>query len=175
MTDPSVPVEPTRDLDQAAVARLDALDGFMRLAAHLPGEHFTTWRERAGLAEPLSKQPPVVPLRREVWVRRDTGERVSVTNPLFDYIEVRSLATGKEFLVHPGHFGPGRTFERIATRAKLTREPVFDPDASHFAGWSPRDCGDHRTVGARRAWCFDCAEWCYPHAEMACRGCGGAA
>jgi hypothetical protein len=59
------------------------------------------------------------------------------------------------------------------TSAKPTREPVFDPDESHFAGWSPRDCGDHRTVGPHRAWCFDCGEWCYPHAEMACGGCGG--
>lgn len=50
-------------------------------------------------------------------------------------------------------------------------EPVFDGGPRHFAGWDPRECGEHRTVGAHRAWCFDCAEWCYPHAEMACRGC----
>lgn len=32
-----------------------------------------------------------------------------------------------------------------------------------FAGHSRRDCGEHRSTGTR-AWCFDCTEWCYPHA-----------
>lgn len=38
-----------------------------------------------------------------------------------------------------------------------------------FHGFEPRECGDHRTVGSYRAWCYDCTEWCYPAAP--CRGC----
>lgn len=37
-----------------------------------------------------------------------------------------------------------------------------------FAGHDNRECGDHRTTG-RRAWCFDCSEWCY--LDDGCRGC----
>lgn len=44
-------------------------------------------------------------------------------------------------------------------------------DAPNFEGHSDRECGDHRTVGPHRAWCFDCTEWCYPRPEMACNGC----
>lgn len=40
-----------------------------------------------------------------------------------------------------------------------------------FGGHFPRECGEHRTVGPHRAWCHDCGEWCYPDAEMACKGC----
>jgi hypothetical protein len=40
-----------------------------------------------------------------------------------------------------------------------------------FEGHQPRECGEHRTVGPHRAWCFDCREWCYPDEEMACKGC----
>ena len=40
-----------------------------------------------------------------------------------------------------------------------------------FGGYQPRECGEHRTVGPHRAWCHDCGEWCYPDAEMACKGC----
>jgi len=41
-----------------------------------------------------------------------------------------------------------------------------------FAGYSCRECGEHRTVGSRRAWCFDDSEWCYSSGiDMACRGC----
>jgi len=40
-----------------------------------------------------------------------------------------------------------------------------------FDGYQPRECGEHRTVGPHRAWCHDCGEWCYPDAEMACKGC----
>ncbi len=32
----------------------------------------------------------------------------------------------------------------------------------NFEGFEPRECGEHRTVGDYRAWCFDCGEWCYP-------------
>ena len=38
-----------------------------------------------------------------------------------------------------------------------------------FEGYSPRECGEHRTVGTHRAWCHECAEWCYP--ELPCKGC----
>lgn len=31
-----------------------------------------------------------------------------------------------------------------------------------FEGHQPRDCGEHRTLGSVRAWCFDCGEYCYP-------------
>lgn len=41
----------------------------------------------------------------------------------------------------------------------------------NFEGHQPRDCGEHRTVGAHRAWCHDCSEWCYPRIDMACKGC----
>lgn len=40
-----------------------------------------------------------------------------------------------------------------------------------FEGHEPRECGEHRTVGPHRAWCFDCTEWCYPRPELACKGC----
>lgn len=41
-----------------------------------------------------------------------------------------------------------------------------------FYGWLPRECGEHRTVGDYRAWCFDCGEWCYSSGiELACKGC----
>lgn len=43
--------------------------------------------------------------------------------------------------------------------------------AGLFEGHSPRECGEHRTVGAHRAWCFGCTEWCYPDPELACKGC----
>ena len=37
-----------------------------------------------------------------------------------------------------------------------------------YEGHEDRSCGDHRTTG-RRAWCFECHEWCYP--ANPCRGC----
>lgn len=45
-----------------------------------------------------------------------------------------------------------------------------DP-AKNFHGHWPRECGEHRTVGDHRAWCYDCTEWCYPRIELACKGC----
>lgn len=33
-----------------------------------------------------------------------------------------------------------------------------------FVGHEGRECGEHRTVGSHRAWCYDCQEWCYPAA-----------
>ena len=63
-------------------------------------------------------------------------------------------------------------------------EPVYTehlaPDGSlcacaggeaNFHGHWPRECGEHRTVGEHRAWCYDCTEWCYPRIEAACNGC----
>ncbi len=41
----------------------------------------------------------------------------------------------------------------------------------YFEGHHPRACGEHRTVGKHRAWCYDCREWCYPSFEMACIRC----
>ena len=43
--------------------------------------------------------------------------------------------------------------------------------SANFEGHQPRECGDHRTVGPHRAWCYDCTEWCYPDIEAACKGC----
>lgn len=48
---------------------------------------------------------------------------------------------------------------------------IVDIEDDAFYGWEPRDCGEHRTVGSHRAWCFDCTEWCYPHEDTACDGC----
>lgn len=47
-------------------------------------------------------------------------------------------------------------------------EAVFD-ELGHFLGHEPRECGEHRTVGEHRAWCFADSEWCYP--TEPCRGC----
>lgn len=50
-----------------------------------------------------------------------------------------------------------------------------DPEAAirdveqRFHGFKGSPCGEHRTVGSHRAWCFDCGEWCYPSSP--CRGC----
>lgn len=48
--------------------------------------------------------------------------------------------------------------------------PHLDTEGS-FYGFQSRDCGEHRTVGAHRAWCFDCSEWCLP--DQPCRRCHG--
>lgn len=41
----------------------------------------------------------------------------------------------------------------------------------NFEGHEGRECGEHRTVGPHRAWCYDCSEWCYPGNVGECRGC----
>jgi hypothetical protein len=41
--------------------------------------------------------------------------------------------------------------------------PIHEEDGC-FSGFEPRECGEHRTVGEHRAWCYDCSEWCYPKA-----------
>jgi hypothetical protein len=43
--------------------------------------------------------------------------------------------------------------------------------ADYWYGYGDRDCGEHRTVGPHRAWCFACSEWCYPDPDGACKGC----
>jgi len=40
-------------------------------------------------------------------------------------------------------------------------------DLPNFEGHEPRECGEHRTVGSHRAWCYDCGEWCYPQSPCA--------
>lgn len=45
---------------------------------------------------------------------------------------------------------------------------MSEPEVN-FEGFTGRGCGDHRTVGPHRAWCFDCGEWCSP--DMPCKGC----
>ena len=47
----------------------------------------------------------------------------------------------------------------------MNPEPLF---SSEWEGYPVRECGEHRTTG-RRAWCFDCHEWCYP--DPPCKGC----
>lgn len=42
---------------------------------------------------------------------------------------------------------------------------------TNFEGHPGRECGEHRTVGPHRAWCYECTMWCYPRLEAACRGC----
>ena len=46
-----------------------------------------------------------------------------------------------------------------------------DPATGYWGGATLRECGEHRTVGRLRAWCFDCVEWCYP--ADGCKGCAG--
>jgi hypothetical protein len=50
---------------------------------------------------------------------------------------------------------------------------VFEPSPQDrkplFMGFFLSECGEHRTAGAHRAWCFDDTEWCYPSSP--CRGC----
>lgn len=56
--------------------------------------------------------------------------------------------------------------------ADVSQGVVFTEHPQHgilFEGFEPRECGDHRTVGSYRAWCFDDTEWCYP--STPCRGC----
>jgi hypothetical protein len=43
------------------------------------------------------------------------------------------------------------------------------PEETNFEGHTPRVCGEHRTVGSHRAWCFDDGSWCYP--DDPCAGC----
>jgi hypothetical protein len=42
-------------------------------------------------------------------------------------------------------------------------------DEANFEGHAQSECGEHRTVGPHRAWCFACSEWCYPSSP--CKGC----
>lgn len=61
--------------------------------------------------------------------------------------------------------------DRLARMAGLPipkEAPVTDP-APNFEGHPARECGEHRTVGAHRAWCHGCQEWCYPAGP--CKGC----
>lgn len=52
----------------------------------------------------------------------------------------------------------------------MTAAATFD--GPNFVGWVPRECGEHRTVGEHRAWCYECGEWCYSRTiDMGCKGC----
>ena len=59
-----------------------------------------------------------------------------------------------------GHEGQHRTgtvtFDRPGATSHL------------FQGRTPRECGEHRTLG-ERAWCYDDREYCSPY--LPCRGC----
>jgi hypothetical protein len=52
-------------------------------------------------------------------------------------------------------------------RGESPQVAIYQQHPEHgrlFVGFQPRECGEHRTVGDYRAWCFDCGEWCYPNA-----------
>jgi hypothetical protein len=61
--------------------------------------------------------------------------------------------------------------ERVPDPDALTDDQERDvaTNPPNFEGHVVRTCGQHRTVGPHRAWCFDCLEWCYP--ADGCRGC----
>jgi hypothetical protein len=83
-----------------------------------------------------------------------------------DMVDCRCAECGSEFACDVDR--PG-----AAPEGDLSGE-VFENSAKHgrlFVGYEPRECGEHRTVGDHRAWCFDCSEWCYPGGEDACSGC----
>lgn len=42
---------------------------------------------------------------------------------------------------------------------ELVQSPVRD-ERGCWMGYEPRECGEHRTTGEQRAWCYDCGEWC---------------
>lgn len=61
----------------------------------------------------------------------------------------------------------GTTLDAKVIRNHAAAEAVYEEHPEHgrlFVGFQPRECGEHRTVGDYRAWCFDCGEWCYPNA-----------
>lgn len=45
----------------------------------------------------------------------------------------------------------------------------YDDSKPNFEGHANSECGEHRSVGWYRAWCYNDTEWCYPNAP--CRGC----
>jgi hypothetical protein len=60
-----------------------------------------------------------------------------------------------------------RVEEPIALAAALrcathSTDAPPEREAPNFEGHPHRACGEHRTVGPHRAWCFNCGEWCYP-------------
>jgi hypothetical protein len=57
--------------------------------------------------------------------------------------------------------GPARGLVRELAARLPERE------APNFEGHPGRECGEHRTVGPHRAFCFDCSEWCYPSSPCA--------
>lgn len=74
-------------------------------------------------------------------------------------------------MVEPGHVYEccgkvgriSRHYPWCPSRAPTTPVPL---DLDAHEGHPGRECGEHRTTGAR-AWCFDCGEWCYPEAPCA--------
>src|SRR5918997_82846 len=62
-----------------------------------------------------------------------------------------------------GHWGTCVGDRDEATYRQLLLDDLAPIDTRpNFEGHPDRLCGDHRTVGPHRAWCFDCGEWCYP-------------
>lgn len=58
-------------------------------------------------------------------------------------------------------------------RAELCGAETRD-EYANFIGYTGRECGEHRTVGEHRAWCFGCTEYCYPGGLAGagpCKGC----
>jgi hypothetical protein len=54
----------------------------------------------------------------------------------------------------------GRRANKQSTREPA--QPIYTA-GGNFNGHRPRACGEHRTVGPHRAWCYQCGEWCYPN------------
>ena len=71
---------------------------------------------------------------------------------------------------HPDAYLQRRLISAAVRVERITMTEVWDENGG-FEGWTPRACREHRTVGPHRAWCYDCAEWCYPDPERACIRC----
>lgn len=63
---------------------------------------------------------------------------------------------------------PQRTPPAASNIGVVEKSPDVN-DEPNFEGHAHRTCGEHRTVGPHRAWCFDHREWCYP--DEPCAGC----
>lgn len=113
-------------------------------------------------------------MRREVTSIVRSGHHVTITTDegsgCFDVdCTCGELDEETSSLVHANslafdHLAASKAMASGARGVRMTPKPNFE-------GHQPRECGEHRTVGPHRAWCYDCSMWCYPHLEMACHRC----
>ena len=73
-----------------------------------------------------------------------------------------ALEAAVPFLQGRSEAGSGKGTAGTGTAPDAATEAPT-PLPTDFTGHEPRECGEHRP-GLGRAWCFDCSEWCYPHA-----------